>query len=375
MASLKEYQPDHIALEVYEACAARVAAEPRRGYLGMSQIGKPCERALWLDVNGADRAPIEGRVARIFDCGNATETRVIADLRAAGFIIDGEQDGFEDFDGRFRGHCDGVIHGVTKRPHLLEIKSANDASFKNFKKNGLKSKPAYEGQMQCYMGYGGLERGLFVVENKNNQEIHTERVHFDRQRFEELQTKARRILTATEPPAKTGDETECRFCDLRLSCDQPLQVDPPATGGCQGCIHYRPKDKSAESSVDIVDVLRVSINTLKASTDLRLGQNIREAERLLTLVLKQRPDLSLPLGVWCGPRGANPAGRFTGILEHVLSYKNGFCLNAYLDTCDPMATRFLGTAAEHDWCAHSGHRAIIYTPMGCDDYDNGQVPF
>lgn len=373
MASLKEYQEDRLALEVYEACARRVAAEPRRGYLGMSQIGKPCERALWLDVNGAERVPIEGRVARVFDCGNATETRVIADLRAAGFTIDGEQDGFQDCGGRFCGHRDGVIHSVTKQPHLLEIKSANDASFKNFKKNGLKAKPVYEAQIQCYMGYGGQERGLFVVENKNNQELYTERVCFDRQRFEELKTKAKRILEATEPPAKCGDETECRFCDFRVSCDQPLEVAPPV--GCAGCVHYRPKDQSADASLAIVQTLRICVETLQSSSDLNRGRNIRESERLLSLALALRPDLTLPLKVWHGPAKANPAGRFTEILEYVLSYKNGYCLNAYLDAKDPVITGFIGSAAAHDWCAFTGHRAAIYTPMGCEDYDDGQVPF
>lgn len=376
MTSLKEYQEDRVTLEVYEACARRVAAEPRRGYLGMSQIGKPCERALWLDINGAERVPTPGRTARIFDCGHATEARVIADLRAAGFVIDGDQDGFEDFDGRFRGHRDGVIHGVTKQPHLLEIKSANDASFKNFKKNGLKSKPVYEAQMQCYMGYGGQERGLFVVENKNNQEIYTERVYFDRQKFDDLKAKAGRILAAAEAPDKITDETECRFCDFRLVCDQPLETATAQEPvGCRGCAHYRPKEKSAAASVDIVGVLRVSIETLETSLNLRLGQNIREAERLLGLVMLQRPDLPLPLDVWHGPSKVNAASRFTGILKHVLSLKNGYCLNAFLDTSDPMKTHYLGAAADHDWCAHSSHRAAIYTPMGCDDYDNGQVPF
>lgn len=373
MASIQEFFEDRVVLEVYEACARRAAAEPRRDYLGMSRIGQRCERALWLDVSGAERMPVEGRIARVFNNGHVREDCIVADLEAAGYKIDGKQDEFSDFDGRFRGHRDGVIHGVTQRPHLLEIKTANADQFKAFKRQGVKHRPEYEAQMQCYMGYSELERGYFVVENKNNQELYTERVYFNPQAFKELQAKAGRILAATEPPEKIGDDTECRFCDFRHSCDHPPEV--PSAAACSGCVHYRPKENSAAASVDIVQVLRVFVETLRLSSDLNLGRNILEAERLLKLALNLRPDLSLPRGVWVGPRGAKPASRFTGILEYVLSYKNSFCLNAYLDTTDPLTTRFFGATAGRDWCAHTGHRLPIYTPMGCDDYDNGQVPF
>jgi hypothetical protein len=205
-----------LATTVYEACAARVAAEPRRPYLGMSSIGDDCERSLWYGFHGYERKPVTGRVARVFAMGNAVEDRVVADLREAGFVIDGQQLEFVDFEGRFRGHCDGVIHGISRRPHILEIKSANEAGFMKFLQNGIASNPKYMAQVQCYMGYSGLQRALFVVENKNNQELFFERVHFDPGAFEALREKAWRILTAaTEPPMA---ESECHWCDYKAVC-------------------------------------------------------------------------------------------------------------------------------------------------------------
>ena len=67
MVALKKI--DRFALEIYEACARRAAAEPRRSYLGISLIGNPCERRLWLEYRHAEKATLDGRVARIFDNG------------------------------------------------------------------------------------------------------------------------------------------------------------------------------------------------------------------------------------------------------------------------------------------------------------------
>ena len=212
-------ETDKLVSDVYEACSRRNAREPRRLYLGMSSIGAACELQTWLRYNGMGETEVDGRVARIFDMGHSVEARVIADLMEAGYQIDGRQLEFEDFDGRFKGHCDGVIFGITKEPHILEIKSANDSSFKRFQARGLDSKPAYAAQVQCYMGYSGLKRALFLVENKNNQELYAERVHFNPKAFEAIRAKAWRILNAVNPPggASGGD---CYFCDFRgKECD------------------------------------------------------------------------------------------------------------------------------------------------------------
>ena len=203
---------------VYQACADKANAEPPRTYLGMSSIGDPCERKLWLAYQGVPKKPISGQRARIFANGHAVEARVVADLRAAGFEIDGQQLEFVDFDGRFRGHCDGVIHGVTAKPHVLEIKSANDEHFNKFVRHGIENSPAYAAQVQCYMGYAGLKRALFVVENKNNQKLHMERVHFEPARFENLRLKAWRILEAISEPEGKRTPLCGKWCDYETVC-------------------------------------------------------------------------------------------------------------------------------------------------------------
>lgn len=214
-----------IVQEMYEA-AAKSREEPRT-YLGMSGIGEICPRKIWYGFRGYTPLPIEGRANMIFDMGNRVEEAVIMWLRKAGYNIEGQQADFEAHNGFFRGHCDGMIDGITSRRHILEIKSANDKKFTLFRKNGIRAiSETYYAQVQCYMGYSGLERALWVVMNKNTCELYTERAYFNKADFEAYHQKALDIITAQEMPEAVENEF-CKWCDFRLWCkvtDEAIQT-------------------------------------------------------------------------------------------------------------------------------------------------------
>jgi len=229
---------DKIAAEIYESATRRT--NERRRYLGMSAIGGPCDRALWYGFRGYTPAPIDGRALLIFELGDCIEDILIRRLRDAGYRIDGEQLAFEAHEGFFRGHCDGVIHGITKRPHILECKSANRRRFETFRDFGVRAvSPTYYCQVQCYMGYGRLERALVVIYCKDTSEIYTERVYFVKPDFEKLHERAYRIITANAPPPRAFDDEstmECRWCNYRLHCWMPeeaiIMADDKVCGTC-----------------------------------------------------------------------------------------------------------------------------------------------
>lgn len=227
--SRKEYDP--IALRLFEACAARTAAEPPRRYLGMSRIGEPCDRRLWLGLRSGEE--IGGHLARKFDMGHAVEARVLRDFAAAGFEVTEGQREFEDLGGMFRGHCDGVITLEDGERAILEIKSANDSSFKRFVSGGVAAKPEYEAQIHCYMGYAGLRLGVFVVENKNDQDLFVQRVPFDPGVYESSRARAARILEAESPPPKKTDD--CFWCPYKTG------ACPNADSSCAACAYFLPE--------------------------------------------------------------------------------------------------------------------------------------
>ena len=223
MPKIPKIAKDKIANEMYEAAARQ--EKKSRNYLGMSEIGKACGRAIWYNFRGFTPKEKEGRLLMLFRFGDRIEEEVIYHLTLAGYKVEGQQDYFEDMNGFFRGHCDGVIHGVTSRPHILEVKSANDKKFKMFQKKGVKAVyPVYYLQCQCYMGYAGLDRALVIVQNKNNSELYTERIYFHKADFSAIKERAKMIISANEPPAKLmNNKFECDWCDHRINCQYPEQ--------------------------------------------------------------------------------------------------------------------------------------------------------
>ena len=242
MAKIEPGKPEvsPYAAEMYEAACRARASRQARNYLGMSAICGPCDRALWLDFRGYPKAPFDGRMLLLFELGDIIENQMISWLKAAGYNVEGQQKAFEAHHGFFRGHCDGIVHGITKRPHILEIKSANDNSFKAFKKLGVRAaKPLYWGQMQCYMGYSNLERAFFLVSNKNTSELYTERVYFDQDAFESLHERAGEIIYANDPPKRSKDCTWCNFTNI---CDRP-HATMFTSMSCGVCAHFHIIDR------------------------------------------------------------------------------------------------------------------------------------
>ena len=199
----------------------------KRDYLGASLIGDPCERKVWYNYN-IPKDIEDARVLRIFKLGQVIEDEIVVPmLKDAGFTVyekdeNGEQFGFKK--DKFAGHIDGVIlgvPGVTKIPHLLEIKSANNKRFNDFKKNGYRSSDTYFAQIQIYMHYLKLEAALVCVYNKDTSELYFERIKYDETYALIIADKAFRILEAkTEPERayKRSTDFRCRFCQYKEEC-------------------------------------------------------------------------------------------------------------------------------------------------------------
>lgn len=227
-------QIDPVANAMYEAASRALHDESARSYLGMSGIGHPCARKIWYGFRQYSPMTQAGRVEMIFSLGNAVEQEVLRWLQLAGYRVEGTQTEFSALNGLFGGHCDGIIHGVTQRPHILEIKSASASRFKAFVTSGIcQVAPTYAAQVQCYMGYAGLERALFVCMNKNNCEIYTERVYFNPQAFRELEARAAQIIGSNEAPDRAfrEDSPECRMCEYAGHCWHSPYVQTRQTCG------------------------------------------------------------------------------------------------------------------------------------------------
>jgi CRISPR/Cas system-associated exonuclease Cas4 (RecB family) len=243
-------QPSHgTAQLVHELHARRAASKPARDYLGWSQIGEPCDRALWYSFRWAEREQIEGRIARLFDSGHREEARLLQDLKDAGVQVwdrdpeTGEQFAVSSVGGHLRGHLDAVALGLPEAPktaHLVDVKTASTKKFDELLKKGMRALyPKYWAQAHGYCGHMKLTRAAFIFVCKDDDRIHIERFEFDRAEFERYEARAEKIVRASEPPLRIHDDPawhECRFCAYREVC----KGDTAPQVSCRTCTHSTP---------------------------------------------------------------------------------------------------------------------------------------
>lgn len=235
--------------KILAAYVKKYGDEPPRPHLGASLIGKPCDRRLWLTFRWADREQFDGRMLRLFQSGHLEEPRFIEDLRMIGVEVhdkdpEGSQWRVVALGGHFGGSMDGAGIGVPEAPktwHVLEFKTASEKSFVKMKQDKVKkAKPEHYAQMQTYMGLTGMTRALYLMKNKNTDELHAERVEFDEKEFKRLMQRAEMIIKAPEPPpriAKDGSWYECKYCIFHSLCWK--QEAPMAN--CRTCVHSNPE--------------------------------------------------------------------------------------------------------------------------------------
>ena len=239
---------------VDEAVFWKLSQEPPRTYLGISVIGEPCARKLWLSFRWFGFELFPGRMYRLFRRGHREEETIVADLRLAGIEIDHVLDDqlTFDFGSHVIGHPDGFIKsGVPEAPkteHIAEFKTHKDESFRELKRLGVKeAKPMHWIQMQCgmlgasrYFGHQ-VNRALYVAVNKNDDEYYMERVRFDEDAAIHAIERGQRIATSDYLPAGISthsDWWQCKTCFFYGFCHGKEGKRMLPEVNCRTCAHF-----------------------------------------------------------------------------------------------------------------------------------------
>lgn len=255
MAELPTVEAGQVMVDaIYAAIEKEESRELYLARIGASGIGEPCLRQLWYSWRAYDDKAFGGRMLRLFGTGHWQETRVLEDLRRAGYAVwdfteDGKQFTYVDETGHFVCKLDGVIKGVPgaeKTPHDLEIKSHNKKSFEELKKKGVEvAKPLHYWQMQAGMLFSGLPRALYVAVCKDDEDYHIERIYPDANVQQEIKVKIKKLVEAYTPPVGISDDGKafgCKWCDMKDVCangKQPIRT-------CRSCRHSRPLEQNGE---------------------------------------------------------------------------------------------------------------------------------
>ncbi len=244
-------QPAHQVVQaIYRLYEEREAAGGgHRAHLGASVVGHPCERHLWLLFRWAGREVFDGRMLRLFEAGRQFEPRIVAELRAVGVEVhaaddDGQQFRVSAHGGHFGGSLDGAALGLPEAPktgHCLEFKTHGAKSFAELLAKGVKdAKPMHWAQMQVYMGLTGMERAMYLAENKDTSALYQERVEADKAEFERLLARAERVIKAAEPPPRLSADPawfQCKWCAFHALC----HGDAAPEVNCRTCAHATPE--------------------------------------------------------------------------------------------------------------------------------------
>lgn len=241
-------EPIHTTAGLIYQAYENDAEDGNRPHLGASLIGHACERFLWMTFRWVDAKKFDGRMLRLFKAGQDFEPRIVAELRRIGVEVhevgpDGKQWRVSDIGGHFGGSMDGAARGFAEAPKtwaVTEFKTHNAKSFAALVKEGVhKSKPQHWAQMQTYMGETGMERAMYIAENKDTSELYCEWVHFDPVEFARLKARAERVIRAAEPPLRISEDPSwwtCKMCDFHEHCHGEAA---PAVN-CRTCAHSTP---------------------------------------------------------------------------------------------------------------------------------------
>lgn len=198
----------------------------------MSNIGKPCERQLYYEVNSPELAEeMRPETYMKFMYGHLIEELVLFLAELAGHEVIGRQD-TQEIQG-IEGHRDAVVDGV-----LIDVKSASSYSFKKFANHGLSQDDpfGYIPQLQSYLYASQKDdkvkdkgRAAFLVVDKTLGHITLDVHDKDTTNWPELFDQKKEMIQGdlpergfeAEPMGKSGNmmlSMNCSFCAFNKSC-------------------------------------------------------------------------------------------------------------------------------------------------------------
>lgn len=201
--------------------------QPKRAYLGASEIGQKCLRRLAYGWHGYPRAPFPGRALRRFRLGHIHEDETADWLRNAGFTIEGQQAEYSVLDGKSQGHIDGVVTaGPVDLPYpmLWEHKIMKASIWRATLAHKVeKEHPTYFAQVQIYMRQFALKNTLFTALNSDTSELLFEVIPADVAQGDANAEKTVNIVSSKSPlefPRLCTKSTdfEGKFCPYHEPC-------------------------------------------------------------------------------------------------------------------------------------------------------------
>ena len=198
----------------------REKEERERVRFYVSESGK-CPRAIFFRFKRAPKKELEAERLRVFEFGNHIQQIVLRPLFSKGIVRTTEvpippQE-------IISGRADIVISDEQGQPLLVEVKSISGKKV-DFKKME-KPMPEHYEQLQLYLHYFKIPKGIILYVNKDTLELKEFIFDYDKNlvnllmaRFEELKSK----IESNIVPSRLADypfNWQCKSCEYREICD------------------------------------------------------------------------------------------------------------------------------------------------------------
>lgn len=227
-------------LTLASVISKRLIREERKPTLRFSNIGQPCDRKLWYELNEPEKAePLRAETYLKFLYGDIIEELMLFLAELAGHEVKGRQEE-QEIEG-IKGHRDAIIDGV-----LVDVKSASSYSFKKFKEGKLSEDDpfGYIPQLLSYLEASQKDevleekdRAAFLVVDKTlghitldfhkRQPEHNWPEFFNQKKEIVKQENPPERCFEPEPFGKSGNlklGTNCGYCAFKTSCFENLRA-------------------------------------------------------------------------------------------------------------------------------------------------------
>ncbi|MBI4101658.1 MAG: PD-(D/E)XK nuclease family protein [Candidatus Nealsonbacteria bacterium] len=185
----------------------------------ISSAGK-CGRAIFFKFKNAPGEEMDANILRIFDHGDHIHQMIMKPLLSIRDIhVVASEVNIPPME-LVSGRADAILSDG-KNLYVLDIKSMNSMVFKKL----TEPKPENIDQLQLYLHYFKIPKGILLYVSKDNQDLKEFVISYDKKRAKDLLDGLadldKKIKANIVPPRIPGypDDWQCRYCQFRTICD------------------------------------------------------------------------------------------------------------------------------------------------------------
>lgn len=201
--------------ELIDAFYTRKQNEKDKTHFYITDAGK-CPRAVYFQFKKYPKKEIEARVLRILSHGEYTHMRIMSVLFSLGLVKSAEIEIPKQE--IINGRADAII-SLNNELYILEIKSINKNAFAMLKEPNSDNFK----QIQLYMHYFKIPRGILIYECKDTQAIKEFKIDYDEQISKKLLESFKELkkeIESNKIPAipKDIEKWRCDYCPYLEEC-------------------------------------------------------------------------------------------------------------------------------------------------------------